>query len=58
MTVYVDAMRAVETGRCRLMLHAARPALADATENHNEDARRKAEAMIERIGALRKGAQR
>ncbi|MBN9053574.1 MAG: DUF4031 domain-containing protein [Rhizobiales bacterium] len=48
---------AVETDRYGPLLHTTRLALAAAIESHNEDARRKAEAMIERIGALRKGAR-
>jgi len=49
---------AVETDRYGPVLHIARLALAAAIEHHNENARRKAEAMIERIGALGKGARR
>ena len=48
---------AVETDRYGPVLHTARLDLAAAIENQNEDARRRAEAMIERIGSLRKGAR-
>lgn len=48
---------AEETDRYGPVLHTARLDLAAAIENQNEDARRRAEAMIERIGALRKGAR-
>lgn len=48
---------AVETDRYGPLLHTARLDLARAIENQNGDLRRRAEALIERIGALRKGAR-
>lgn len=45
---------AIETDRYGPVLHTTRLRLAWAIENHNEEARRKAEATMERIAVLRK----